>query len=229
MLVGSDDRIRAEGEARRRRGGCRAGSTERRPWIWTFRSWVAAMSWRRLAGVIDDLRRGPAGRSSSSAKRASARAACSPRPAGTPGRERGMAPRAMHAHWRRARRSPASATSFGRPRLASLVEGEAGSIVRRLAEGEPAREEGRRSPEALRFDTLEAIATFASGVARRGPVILCFEDLHWSDPSTLDAVRRLRDVTRVDPVAVIATVRVVTEHASKALLTESTPIPRRSC
>ena len=104
-------------------------------------------------------------------------------------------------------------------------EGEAGSIVRRLAEGEPAREEGRRSPEALRFDTLEAIATFASGVARRGPVILCFEDLHWSDPSTLDAVRRLRDVTRVDPVAVIATVRVVTEHASKALLTESEADP----
>ena len=104
-------------------------------------------------------------------------------------------------------------------------EGEAGSIVRRLAEGEPAREEGGRSPEALRFDTLEAIATFASGVARRGPVILCFEDLHWSDPSTLDAVRRLRDVTRVDPVAVIATVRVVTEHASRALVTESEADP----
>jgi class 3 adenylate cyclase/tetratricopeptide (TPR) repeat protein len=100
------------------------------------------------------------------------------------------------------------------------AQGEAGSILRRLAEGEPAREEGGRSPEALRFGTLEAIATFASGVAHRGPVILCFEDLHWSDPSTLDAVRRLRDVTRVAPVAVIATVRVVTGHASRALLTE---------
>jgi class 3 adenylate cyclase/tetratricopeptide (TPR) repeat protein len=100
------------------------------------------------------------------------------------------------------------------------AKGEAGSILRRLAEGEPAREEGGRSPEALRFGTLEAIAAFASGVARRGPVILCFEDLHWSDPSTLDAVRRLRDVSRVDPVAVIATVRVVTGHASRALLTE---------
>jgi class 3 adenylate cyclase/tetratricopeptide (TPR) repeat protein len=104
--------------------------------------------------------------------------------------------------------------------LGVAAEGEAGSIVHRLAEGEPAREEGGRSPEALRFDTLEAIATFASGVARRGPVILCFEDLHWSDPSTLDAVRRLRDVTRVDPVAVIATLRVVTGHGSRALLTE---------
>ncbi len=100
------------------------------------------------------------------------------------------------------------------------VKGEAGSILRRLVEGEPARQESGRSPEALRFGTLEAIATFASAVAGRGPVILCFEDLHWSDPSTLDAVRRLRDVTRVDPVAVIATVRVVTGHASRALLTE---------
>lgn len=100
------------------------------------------------------------------------------------------------------------------------ADGEAGSILRRLVEGEPAREEGGRSPEALRFGTLEAIATFASRAARRGPVILCFEDLHWSDPSTLDAVRRLRDVTRVDPVAVIATVRVVNGHASMALLTE---------
>jgi class 3 adenylate cyclase/tetratricopeptide (TPR) repeat protein len=99
-------------------------------------------------------------------------------------------------------------------------EGKADPIVRRLAEGEPAREEDGRSPEALRFDTLEAIATFAIEAARRRPVILCFEDLHWSDPSTLDAVRRLRDVTRLDPVAVIATVRVVTGHASRALLTD---------
>jgi class 3 adenylate cyclase/tetratricopeptide (TPR) repeat protein len=106
-----------------------------------------------------------------------------------------------------------------------VAEGEAGSIMRRLADGEPAREEDGRSPEALRFDTLEAIATFASGVSSRGPVILCFEDLHWSDPSTLDAVRRLRDVTRVDPVAVIATVRVVAGHASRALLTESETDP----
>jgi class 3 adenylate cyclase/predicted ATPase len=100
------------------------------------------------------------------------------------------------------------------------VGGEPGSILRRLTDGEPTLEEVDRTPDALRFGTLEAIATFAAEVARRGPVVLCLEDLQWSDPSTLDAVRRLRDLARVDPVVVIATARIVTGHASSTLITE---------
>jgi class 3 adenylate cyclase/tetratricopeptide (TPR) repeat protein len=104
----------------------------------------------------------------------------------------------------------------------SLVDvgGEPGSILRRLMEGEPISQEVDRTPEALRFGTLEAIATFAAEASRQGPAVLCLEDLQWSDPSTLDAVRRLRDRARVDPVAVVATARIVTGHASRTLITE---------
>ena len=105
---------------------------------------------------------------------------------------------------------------------ASLVDvgGEPGSILRRLMDGETTGEEVDRTPEALRFGTLEAIATFAAEAGHQSPVVLCLEDLHWSDPSTLDAVRRLRDRARVDPVAVITTARIVTGHASRTLITE---------
>ena len=101
-----------------------------------------------------------------------------------------------------------------------VVTGEPGSILRRLAEGEPALEDGERAPEAARFGTIEAIAAFAEEAAYDRPVVLCLEDLQWSDPSTLDAVRRLRDLARVAAVVVIATARIVTGHASRTLITE---------
>jgi class 3 adenylate cyclase/tetratricopeptide (TPR) repeat protein len=101
-----------------------------------------------------------------------------------------------------------------------VVTGEPGSILRRLAEGEPALEDGDRAPEAARFSTIEAIAAFAVEAADDGPVVLCLEDLQWSDPSTLDAIRRLRDLARVAAVVVIATARIVTGHASRTLITE---------
>ena len=95
-----------------------------------------------------------------------------------------------------------------------------GSILRGLIEGGVAVEDVDLTPEALRFSTLEAIAAFATRAARQGPLALCLEDLHWSDPSTIEALRRLRDVARVHPVAVIATARIVTAHGSMAFLTE---------
>ena len=101
-----------------------------------------------------------------------------------------------------------------------VVTGEPGSILRRLAEGEPALEDGDLAPEAARFGTIEAIAAFAAEAARDRPVVLCLEDLQWSDPSTLDAVRRLRDLARVAAVIVIATARIVAGHASRTLVTE---------
>src|SRR5439155_116466 len=78
---------------------------------------------------------------------------------------------------------------------------DAGSALRGLIEGGVVVEDVGLTPEALRFSTLEAIAGFAIQAARQGPLILCLEDLHWSDPSTIEALRRLRDVARVHPVA----------------------------
>ncbi len=75
-----------------------------------------------------------------------------------------------------------------------------------------------RTPDAARFQTLAAIVSFATEKALAGPVVLCLEDLHWSDPSTLDAIRRLREVARSDRVLVVATLRPVPGHESNALI-----------
>ncbi len=99
-----------------------------------------------------------------------------------------------------------------------VVEGEAGAIMRRLVGGERGREDLDRMPDAARFATLAAVAAFATEAARAGPVVLCLEDLHWSDPSTLDALRRLCEVARDSPVLVVATLRIVQGHESYLLL-----------
>ena len=99
-----------------------------------------------------------------------------------------------------------------------VVEGEAGAILQRLVGGDPGSEDPGRTPEAARFNTLAAVAAFGTQAARAGPVVLCLEDLHWSDASTLDALRRLREVARGDRVLVVATARRVHGHESNALI-----------
>jgi len=98
------------------------------------------------------------------------------------------------------------------------VEGEAGAILQRLVGGERGLDDLDRMPDAARFSTLAAVAAFATEAARAGPVVLCLEDLHWSDPSTLDALRRLRDVARGSRILVVATLRIVQGHESQVLL-----------
>ncbi len=99
-----------------------------------------------------------------------------------------------------------------------VVEGEAGVVLHGLVGGERGLDDLDRMPDATRFSTLAAVAAFATEAARSGPVVLCLEDLHWSDPSTLDALRRLRDVARGSRVLVVATMRIVQGHESQVLL-----------
>ena len=106
-----------------------------------------------------------------------------------------------------------------------VVEGEAGAILRRLVGGERGPDDLERMPDATRFSALAAVAAFATEAARAGPVVLCLEDLHWSDPSTLDALRRLRDVARSARVLVVATLRIVRGHESQVLLAGSEAEP----
>ena len=106
-----------------------------------------------------------------------------------------------------------------------VVEGEAGAILRRLVGGERGPDDLERMPDATRFSALAAVAAFATEAARAGPVVLCLEDLHWSDPSTLDALRRLRDVARSTRVLVVATLRIVRGHESQVLIAGSEAEP----
>jgi class 3 adenylate cyclase/tetratricopeptide (TPR) repeat protein len=47
------------------------------------------------------------------------------------------------------------------------------------------------SPEFWKSRLHEAIQTILTGLARRAPTVICLEDLHWADPSSLDLLRFL--------------------------------------
>jgi class 3 adenylate cyclase/tetratricopeptide (TPR) repeat protein len=60
------------------------------------------------------------------------------------------------------------------------------------------------SPQRQKEQTIEALADQVSGLARRHPVLLLFEDAHWSDPTSLDVLARL--VHRVQDARVLAVI-----------------------
>jgi len=45
------------------------------------------------------------------------------------------------------------------------------------------------SPEFWKARLREAIGTILAALTRRGPTVICLEDLHWADPSTIDLLR----------------------------------------
>jgi predicted ATPase len=51
------------------------------------------------------------------------------------------------------------------------------------------------TPQRKREGTLVAILRQFSMLARDGPVLTVFEDIHWADPTTLDLLDRLADLT----------------------------------
>ncbi len=49
------------------------------------------------------------------------------------------------------------------------------------------------APERRRERTFEILVAVLLGIASRQPLILCVEDLHWADPSTVDFLGRVRE------------------------------------
>ena len=45
--------------------------------------------------------------------------------------------------------------------------------------------------EAYRDRLLDSVRTVVQALASRGPLVLCLQDLHWADPSTIDLLQRL--------------------------------------
>jgi class 3 adenylate cyclase/predicted ATPase len=60
------------------------------------------------------------------------------------------------------------------------------------------------TPQRQKEKTIEALADQLSGLARRQPVLLLFEDAHWSDPTSLDVLDRI--VHRVQEARVLAVI-----------------------
>jgi hypothetical protein len=91
----------------------------------------------------------------------------------------------------------AAAPAFVRPEVARLLP--------RLAMAEPV---ATAPVEGWRHERLFAgIAELLGGVARRSPLVLLIEDVHWADGATLDFLTYLPRADRADPVTVVVTCR----------------------
>jgi class 3 adenylate cyclase/predicted ATPase len=63
------------------------------------------------------------------------------------------------------------------------------------------------SPEQRRQRTLEALSTQLAALARRQPVLMIFEDAHWTDPTSLEVLGRTVDRIKTVPALMIVTFR----------------------
>ena len=62
-------------------------------------------------------------------------------------------------------------------------------------------------PEQRRQRTLEALVSQAEALSRSTPVLMIFEDAHWTDPTSLEAISRVVDRLRTLRVLLIVTLR----------------------
>jgi predicted ATPase len=63
------------------------------------------------------------------------------------------------------------------------------------------------TPEQRRQRTLEALTEQLAGLASQNPVLMIFEDAHWTDPTSLEAFSRTGDRIKTLPVLLIVTFR----------------------
>ena len=63
------------------------------------------------------------------------------------------------------------------------------------------------TPEQRRQRTLEALLSQIEALARQSPVLMIFEDAHWTDPTSLEAFGRAVDQIKTLPALLIVTFR----------------------
>ena len=63
------------------------------------------------------------------------------------------------------------------------------------------------TPEHRRHRTLEALVSQMEALTRQNPLLMIFEDAHWTDPTSLEVFGRVVDRVRSLPVLLIVTFR----------------------
>jgi tetratricopeptide (TPR) repeat protein len=87
----------------------------------------------------------------------------------------------------------------------AYVRSEVAHLLPRLAAGEPAAAE---PVEGWRYERLFAgVAELLDGVARRSPLAVLVEDVHWADAATLDLLTYLVRPSRASSASVVVTCR----------------------
>ena len=66
-------------------------------------------------------------------------------------------------------------------------------------------------------------------VANEGPTVLVFEDLHWADPSSLEALEHLLPLTDRGSLMIVMLMRIERDHGSWGIkLNAETNFPHRT-
>jgi DNA-binding SARP family transcriptional activator len=81
------------------------------------------------------------------------------------------------------------------------------------------------SPEQIRHQALLALQEFFVALARRQPLVLVLEDLHWADPRSLDLISLLMEALLHAPLLLLCVYRPEREHKCWQLAT----IASRKC
>ncbi len=91
-----------------------------------------------------------------------------------------------------------------RARIGALVEGltEADTITDRLAELI-----GVGQSSAAPEETFWAVRKLFEHMARRGPLVIVFDDIHWAEPTLLDLIESLADWMKEAPVLLVCPAR----------------------
>jgi class 3 adenylate cyclase/predicted ATPase len=71
----------------------------------------------------------------------------------------------------------------------------------------PAERAPALTPEELRRRQLAALTGWVMAGAKAQPLVLAFEDLHWTDPTTLDVLRGIAERGALAPLFIVATTR----------------------
>jgi predicted ATPase len=66
---------------------------------------------------------------------------------------------------------------------------------------------GRRDPDGGLDEAFLAIRTLLELLAEERPLVLVFEDIHWAEPTLLDLVEQIADLTREAPMLIICLAR----------------------
>ncbi|MCJ7569823.1 MAG: ABC transporter substrate-binding protein [Anaerolineales bacterium] len=83
--------------------------------------------------------------------------------------------------------------------------------------------------ETLKKRMLKSVSDYFSHVADEGPTVLVFEDMHWADPSSLEALESLLPLTDRVPLMILMLMRVERDHGSWGVkLKVETDFPHRT-
>ena len=107
---------------------------------------------------------------------------------------------------------------YGRPQLDANLIGQLLSLPAEARYGALAM-----TPQRKKAETIRALNDVIEAAARRRPVLMLFEDLHWADPSSLESLEALR--SRLDHLPLLTALPIHAPEERTARRPQSRSVP----